>query len=248
MDVDTDVFRDLQLSFLKASVPDLEIPTDHALVSLLNKIAKSKKIRYVISGHNTATECIAVSRWSHGHYDWRYIKLIQKRFGSLRLRGYAHTSLWNVFTEQVLGRIKTVRLLNYLPEYNKEKIVRFLEDEYGWVNYTTKHGESDYTFFVQAYVLPLKFGYDKRRMHLSDLICSRQLTRDEALAELEKPSCDDIKALMLRKMVCKRFGMTEVHLDALLRLPNKSYYDYPSYETHFVYRFIREVYKKMKGV
>ena len=41
-----------------------------------------------------------------------------------------------------------------------------------------------YTRFYQGYVLPRKFGIDKRYGHLSDLINAGQSTREQALAEV----------------------------------------------------------------
>lgn len=246
--VDTPEFKDLQLSFLKASVPDLEIPTDHALVSMLNKIARKENIRYVVSGHNTMTESIAVPKWSHGHYDWRYIKMIQRRFGTTELKDYAHTTFFDIIYEQVLNKVKTVRLLNYLNCYNKNNVIGFLEREFGWETYRTKHAESTYTFFVQAFVLPVKFGFDKRRMHLSNLICSGQMTRDEALAELKKPLYTDKEIKDMMKMVCEHLNISEDELVSYLEKPNKCYYDYPSYDSHPFYRLMKHVYKKATGL
>jgi len=246
--VDSDEFADLQLSFLKASTPDLEIPTDHIVGSMLKKIAVQRKIKYVISGANTATESISVPRWSHGHFDWRYIKLIQKRFGSRKLKTCAHTTLLDVLYQQVFGKVKVIRILDHLNVYNKKEATTLLEKGFGWMNYKTKHGESTYTFFVQAYVLPKKFGYDKRKMHLSNLICAGQMTRDDALAELKKPLFTENELDMMMMLVCMKLHITREQLDSLLRLPNKSYYDYPSYETHLVYRMIKRVYKKVAGL
>ena len=83
-------FRDLQLSFLKASVPDLEIPTDHAIIAALYKIAKKFNIPTIISWHNTITESIGSPYWSNGHYDWIYIQNIQKKFGTRKLKKFPH--------------------------------------------------------------------------------------------------------------------------------------------------------------
>ena len=42
-----------------------------------------------------------------------------------------------------------------------------------------------------AFYLPKKFGYDLRKSYLSALICSNQITRDEALMELSQPPADE---------------------------------------------------------
>ena len=73
--IDWEEFKDLQLSFLKASTPDSEIPTDHAIYAILMHIAKQKKIKYIIGGMNYRTESIMPLKWSYGHADWKYIKI-----------------------------------------------------------------------------------------------------------------------------------------------------------------------------
>ena len=246
MHVDWEEFKDLQLSFLKSSTPDLEIPTDHGLLAALYQVAAEYNVKYIISGHNFITENITVPTWSHGHYDWRYVRLMQKRFGTKKLTSFPHLSMYTLTSQQIFKGIKIIRILNYMSEYDKKKIISFLEKEFGWKNYITKHAESIYTFFVQAYILPTKFTYDKRKMHLSDLICAGQMTRDEALETLKKPLFTDTELKEMIDLVCKKLGITKEEFDAFMRLPNKSYYDYPSYETHPIYRIIRDLYKKVK--
>jgi hypothetical protein len=63
-----------------------------------------------------------------------------------------------------------------------------LEKEYGYKKYPYKHYESIFTRFYQGYLLPNKFNIDKRKLHFSSLIMSRQMSRDEALEGLNKPA------------------------------------------------------------
>ena len=246
MHVDWEEFKDLQLSYLKSSTPDLEIPTDHGLLAALYQVAAEYNVKYIISGHNFITENITVPTWSHGHYDWRYVRLMQKRFGTRKLTSFPHLGMYALASQQIFKGIKIIRILNYVSEYDKKKIISFLEKEFGWQNYITKHAESIYTFFVQAYILPTKFNYDKRKMHLSDLICAGQMTREEAVETLKKPLFTDTELKEMIDLVCKKLGISKEEFEALMKLPNKSYYDYPSYETHPIYRILRELYKKVK--
>jgi len=244
--LDWDEFKDLQLSFLKSSTPDLEIPTDHALIAALYYVASKYNIKYIISGHNLVTESIAVPKWSHGHYDWRYIKNIQKRFGTKKLKKFPNLSLFRILYEQVLRGITMIRILNYVSDYDKKEIVEFLGKEYGWRNYPTKHGESVYTHFIQSYILPKKFNYDKRKMHLSNLICAGQITREEALEKLKENLFTDNELKEMINYVCDKLDITTKEFNALMILPNKNYYDYPSYETHIFFRVLRNIFKKWK--
>ena len=45
--IDWPEFRDLQLSFLRASTPDGEVPTDHAIVALLYRLATKYGLKHI---------------------------------------------------------------------------------------------------------------------------------------------------------------------------------------------------------
>ncbi len=225
--IDWPMFRDLQLSFLKASTPDGEIPTDHAIDSFLWNEASKRGIKYIVSGMNFKSEAMSVPAWAYGHSDWRYIKSIQKKFGTKKLKNYPHYTFFDLFKFNVLKGIRIVSVLNYI-DYNKEEVMQFLQDELGWVYYGGKHYESIYTRFYQSYILPKKFNIDKRRGHMSDLINSKQLTRESALSEIEKETYQ--KDLMARDLsyVKKKLGFSDEEFTKIMNSPIKSYKDYPN--------------------
>jgi len=225
--VDWKEFRDLQLAFLKASVPDGEIPTDHGIFALLWKEAARRGIRYVISGMNFATEAMSVPDWSYGHADWRYVKAVHGRYGTRPLKTYPHFSLLDLAWFNVVRRIRTVSVLNYV-EYDKADAMRILQDELGWVYYGGKHYESVYTRFWQGYVLPRKFGIDKRYGHLSDLVNSGQITRKQALEEMSAQPYTPQMQDQDRRYVIKKFELTEAEFDALMALPPRSFREFPN--------------------
>ena len=70
---DWEEFRDLQLSFLKASTPDSEIPSDHAMQSIMFEMAEKEGLKHILAGTNHVTESILPPAWSRGHMDWEYI-------------------------------------------------------------------------------------------------------------------------------------------------------------------------------
>ncbi len=82
---DWEEFKDLQLAFLHASVPGIEIPTDHAIRSLLYKTALRHGLQHVLAGGNFATEGILPTSVGWNWRDVRYIKAILRRFGKERL-------------------------------------------------------------------------------------------------------------------------------------------------------------------
>ena len=225
---DWEEFRDLQLSFLKASVPCGEIPTDHAISAVLYRFAIKENIQFIITGSNVSTEGILPASWGYDLKDSRYILGIQKYFGTVNMKSYPSYNLLNLFYYHVIKRIKIIRILNYMP-YNKSNAKRIIQDELGWKDYGGKHYESTYTRFFQAYVLPRKFNIDKRRAHLSSLICSGQITREETIKEMAEPLYKDNKAMLEEKhYALKKLGLTEAEFENIMKQPCKTYRDYRS--------------------
>lgn len=225
--VDWKQFRDLQLSFLKASVPDAEIPTDHGIWATLYRTAARFGAPYILSGTNIATESILPVRWTYGVTDWHYIRSVHRAFDGGSFSTYPRSGLLRFGWYVMVRKIRTVSLLNSVP-YDKKEAQALLTREVGWRDYGGKHHESVYTRFFQSYILPRKFGIDKRKAHLSSLIMSGQLTRAEALAELELPVADPKLIQEDLEFVSKKFGMTVAEFERLLDRPIRSYRDYPN--------------------
>lgn len=238
-------FRRLQLAFLKASTPDSEIPSDHAIVASFYRAAAKYKVRYFINGVNFRTEGIHVREWSQGHLDARYIRSVFQRFDGGRLRNFPLISLSQLVRSVVFKRPEVVFLLDYI-EYDKAAAKRLLTEEYGWKDYGGKHYESTYTKFYQGYLLPTKFGYDKRRMHLSTLVCSGQMSRNDALAELARPPYPLDQVDADKRFVAKKLGIATAALEDILRLPPKRYMDYPNLQNHVLFSRGLDLYRYLK--
>jgi len=224
--VDWKEFKDLQLAYLKASVVDIEVPTDHAIKALLYRTAKERGIKYILSGGNLASEGILPKGWAYNKNDLVNLRDIHRRFGTLKLKTFPTLGFWKkVYYERVNG-IQSVAILDYIS-YVKKNVKDFLIREIGWNDYGNKHYESIFTRFFQAYILPKKFNIDKRRAHLSSLICSGQITREEALEEIEKDPYPD-KEMMKRdkEVVLRKLGLTEKEFEKIMNLPIKSHFDY----------------------
>ena len=85
--------------------------------------------------------------------------------------------------------------------------------------------------FFQGYMLPNKFGFDKRRGHESTLVCSKQITRDQALLNIESDPYSSQELLREdREFVIKKLGITEKQFGDIMSQPTKTFWDYPSYE------------------
>ncbi|EKD29077.1 MAG: hypothetical protein ACD_79C00090G0017 [uncultured bacterium] len=226
-------FKDLQLSFLKASTPDIEIPTDHAIYAVLFQTAINHNVKYIISGYNFKTEAVHPRMWSHGCFDWRYIKNVQKKFGRNKINNFPHVSLFNHYYYIILKDLKIIPILNYM-DYQKSESIRILEEKLQWQQYEGKHSESIYTRFVQNYIFPEKFHFDKRRAHLSSLICSGQISREKALEEIQVPLWDYQTKNNELEYVIKKLGINMQEFEQIMNLKTNTFRDYSSYESNLV--------------
>jgi hypothetical protein len=223
--LDWEEFRDLQVAFLRASTPDGEVPTDHAINALLWRTAARHGVRTIISGMNFTTEAVSIADWSYGHSDWRYIRDVHRRFGRRELRTYPHFSVPYILWLNSVRRIRTLSILNYV-EYDKQKVLLHLERELGWTNYGGKHHESIYTRFYQGYVLPRKFGIDKRFGHLSDLVNAGQISRASALAEVEQPPYAPALQMQDREYVIRKLELTNEEFDSIMAAQKRTFREF----------------------
>lgn len=226
--VDWEEFRDLQLAFLKASVANCEIPTDHGITALLFKTASRYGIRFILSGSNLVTEAIMPISWGHYNQDLRHIKAINKRFGRSSLRTMPTISLFGYFYYVLVKRIRQIPFLNYV-QYDRDGAKKLIAEELGWRDYGGKHYESVWTRFFQGYYLPVKFGFDKRKAHYSTLICSGGMTRDQALKLLAEPTYPEALLKEDMQFVMKKFGLSQSDFDALMDAPRMQHTAYPSH-------------------
>lgn len=225
--VDWEEFCDLQKSFLRASVPNAEIPTDHGISAVLWNTAYKKNIRYILNGSNLKTEGILPLAWVYSSYDYFHIQSIHRRFGTKRLQSFPKLGFFRFLYYVLFGKIRTVNVLNYL-EYEKKQAIKLLSEKFDWRPYQEKHYESVWTRFYQGYFLIKKFGYNKRRAHLSALVNSGQISRKEALAQIE---IETYSGEIFKKdydFTLKKFGLSDAEFDAILREPVKSHLEYPN--------------------
>lgn len=240
--VDWEEFKRLQLAFLYASTPDSEIPSDHAIVSILFQTAHRFKVKYILAGTNALSEFILPRAWSQGHRDFTYIKNINSMFGGMALKTYPSRSFFKQIYYKIVSNINLISILDYI-DYNKEEAKSLIIDKLKWRDYGYKHYESNYTRIYQSYILFKKFGFDKRKAHFSTSIIAGQMTKADALHQLtqlpynlEKIE-DDIKYLV------NKLGISIEEFDRIMNLPPKRYEDYPNdqflMENYLKYRKIK---------
>jgi hypothetical protein len=181
---------------------------------------------YVVNGNNLATEGVLPQSWGYDAMDSTHIRAIHRRFGEHRLKSFPLLGFRDYYVT-MLQKLKFVSPLNLMPD-DKATAISHLEKNFGWRYYGGKHYESIWTHWYQAHYLPVKFGYDKRKAHLSSLIVAGSMTRDEALREMEKPLYTDNALKDDTAFVAKKLGFTVEELEALMTAPPRHYKEYPT--------------------
>ena len=221
--IDWEEMRDLQLAYFKSGIANIDVPQDHCFVASLYQEAKKYGIKYIMNGGNMATESILPISWGYNANDSWNLMDIYANYGTRRLVNYPRVSFWELnFLLPYVQAMKIIRPLEYI-EYNKSNVKNFLIKELGWRDYGGKHYESVFTKFFQAYYLPSRFGYDKRKAHLSSLIVSGQLTRNAAIDELKLPLYDPHELEQDIVYFTKKLGITIDEFKVLLKIPINNY-------------------------
>ena len=223
-----ETMRDLQVAFFKASVPNCDIPQDHAIVAVNNIISDKVGVRDFISGGNLTSESILPSSWGHDARDLRHLKAVGKRFGVNRLGQFPTLNgfqayLWLPYVKGM----RNYRILNDVT-YSRAEAIETLTKEYNWKDYGGKHHESVFTRFFQAYYLPEKFHYDKRKAHLSSLVVSEQMTREEALAEMAQPLYSEISFKRDKNYFLQKLKISSEEWDKIMQSPPVHHTSYPT--------------------
>lgn len=237
--VDWEEMRDLHIAYLRAGVANQDVPQDHIFFSSLYHFATKNSIRYILSGGNLSTEGVFPDAWHGSAMDAINLRAIHKRFGERPLKRYKTISFFeNYLWYPFVKKMRTVRPLNFMP-YIKADALAELEQTVGYKPYPRKHGESLFTKLFQNYYLPTKFGYDKRRPHLSSLIVSGQMTRQEALAKLEEPLYDVQELEIDITYFCKKLRISRAHFEELMNVAPHHFTDFPTWDGR--YRLLKKV-------
>ena len=220
--------KDLQIAFLKSQIPDQDTPQDVSFFSAMYLFARKNKIKYVLTGANYSTECCREpEEWgAYPGIDKLLIKDIHNKFGKNPLISFPIVDIltYKIYYKYILG-MEIVKPLNYIV-YNKKEAEKLLQDRFGWEKFLHKHHESRFTRFYEDFWLPKKFGFDKRRAHLSSLILTNQLTRQEALKRIENPEMSYVFIKQEFEYVANKLGITVDELQTYFNGENKTYHDY----------------------
>jgi hypothetical protein len=179
------------------------------------------------------TEGILPYHWTYNKKDYINIKAIHKKYGQRKLKTFPFLDKKMKDFIKNSG-VEFVNYLNWVP-FVKDEVKKKLQQELGWRDYGGKHYESIWTRFYQGYILPVKFGVDKRKAHLSTLICSGQITKEEALTEIQKPPYDEALLKMDKEFVLKKLALSENEFDALMKQPVRSHREFDTEGSFFHY-------------
>lgn len=221
--IDWEEFKSLQRSFLKASVPDAEIPTDVAIHATLIRYASIEGIKYVLNGHSFRTEYIMPLTWTY--MEGKYIKSVNKSFENYPLRTFPNFTIRDVLFYNIVKGIKVIPFLNFF-NYNKEEAKSLLLENFGWQYSGGHHHESIYTKFFQSYLLPQKFNIDKRKVELSAMLLSGHISRAEALEELKTPYEFEQQVV---DYAINKLELSIEEFQEILKLQVKSFKDFNTY-------------------
>lgn len=223
--IDWESLKEIQRAFMLSSVLCQDIPQDHAyFASIYNFMIKSK-LKYFLSGVNFLTENISPPNWGHPYMDARHIKAIYKKFGRHHhLNEFPLFSLFDLIkNKQIKGLIDVLKPLD-VNDYNKAAAKAELQKLYGWRDYGGKHSESQFTKFYQEVFLPKKFKVNKEELHLSSLIVSNQLTRQEAVKILEMQK-ENFESDAL-DFVARKLDFSTKELSTLINEPGAKHTDF----------------------
>lgn len=226
--IDWETIKELQRAYLFSGLANQDVPQDHCFIAAVRQYCKKHNIKYLMNGWNLATEGILSHAFQQSPGDWINIKDVYKKCGRGRvsLKKYPHANYWvENISYRYLYPVKEIRPLNYI-DYSKKAAIELLEREFGWKYYGGKHFESRFTKFFQEVYLPNKYGWDKRRDHISSLIVGGEMSREEGLKEISIPSSTDEELREETEYVLKKLDISPREWQEILESPNKTIDDY----------------------
>lgn len=239
--IDWPTIKELQRAYLFSGLANQDVPQDHCFIAAVRQYCKKYHIKYMMNGWNLATEGILSTAYQQSPGDWINIKGVYKKCGRGRitLNKYPHSTFFDRYIAYpYLYPVKEIRPLQYI-EYHKKDAIALLEKEFGWKYYGGKHFESRFTKFFQEVYLPQKYGWEKRRDHISSLIVGGEMTREEGLAEIQIPTSTPEQLKEETEYILKKLDVSDEEWKGILAAPNKSVDDYPN--EHMIKRKLQKI-------
>ena len=172
-------------------------------------------VKYILNRYNVATEAVAdSSSWGAvgNTADKTFVKDVLRKNGcpitkhNVWTTGFKH-KFWLPYVKGV----KTVQPLNLIP-LTKKQMIETLAKEYGYVAYGQKHFEDEITKFVEGFWMPKQNGRDIRMVWNSSLVMTGQMTREDALKEMEQTPLTEEEGKQIFKDIAKKLQISEAEL------------------------------------
>jgi|TARA_B100001971_G_C18249940_1_gene577346 N-acetyl sugar amidotransferase len=224
--IDYDEVKAVLRSYMKASLPWIDSPTDLAIKAVLYKIASRENIKYILNGSDFRSEGKQPTEWTYS--DAKQLLFIVKKYERIRLKSYPYYNIIKLFNYGFIKGIKMIRPFYYL-DYQKVEANKFLMKYYNWEYYGGHHHENIFTKFAIAYWLPKKFDIDKRIITLSAQILNGEVKRKDAIDILQKPPYNLEQMEKDKDYVIKKLGLIPKDFTNILQNTNKNFSNYPSY-------------------
>ncbi|MEG2356702.1 MAG: N-acetyl sugar amidotransferase [Clostridia bacterium] len=216
--MDWPTMKELQRAYMLSGVANLDVPQDHLFCAAVYQMARKYRVKFILNGSNIATEGAAPPfTLQHSYRDtWHLHSIYRKHGRGKSLKKYPQLNLITAWMG--LRGVTKINLLDYVP-YSKKEAIALLSREFGWEYYGGKHFESRFTKYFQSVYLPQKFGFDKRRYHLSCLVMNGELTREQALAELATPPYAIEEQKEDEAYILKKLDLSEAEWHQILTAP-----------------------------
>lgn len=237
---DAEQYNDLTRAFILAEVPNIAMPQDNILFACLYDYARKYHIKTLLSGGNFALESILKHMETANVYDMTNMRDIHRRFGTKPIDKLPFLSNYRRVADRYLRGINSKRPLNYI-DYNRDRAIQELQDFCDFQYYEMKHCENKLTKIIQLYWLPIKFHNDKRHSHLSSMIVSGQLSREDAVKELQKPLFDTESMNRDIDIVLNKLELDREVFETIMHREGKKHTDY---KTSLGYRVVATLFKK----
>ena len=245
--IEWEEYRNLMNAFFKHDVVDIELLMDNAMIAVNYRLARQHKVKYILSGQNQSTEGMPMpNAWNWFKFDKKQIKYMGKTEAQ-KLITFPSIGTFGYIAYEHFYKIKWLPFIDYF-NFNKESAIKELVDNYQYKPYPYKHYESVFTRFYQGYILPEKFNIDKRRLHLSTLVMTDQMTRDDALLALNNnPYPDPHKLKQDIKYFLKKMNWNKDDLEKYLSRPRREHDNFPTEKKIWVFIFFSSFSRRLRS-
>ena len=219
---DWEEFKDLQISFLKASVSDAEVPTDYVILSVLYDVANRHGVRYILNGHSFRTEGVAPITWTY--MDGKYVHAVHDQFGTAKLNSFPIMSLAELMINTFIKRIQVINVPEFIRMSMQSCTMSSRTSSGGpttggtTMNRSTQSSSSPTTFRRSSISI--------RGSRYSALIRSGQMDRAKALEEVQQPYPYEQEVV---DYTIGKLSITNEEFEQIMANKRKSFTDYPSY-------------------